>query len=119
MDGADMADADGVFEQFWEKLKFPDYFGWNWPALLDCLRDLHWLPADHYMIIVRRSGLLLSSVADERAIFLRTMMRAAEDWVSPQHRRPGGASVPFNVVLFCDDSEVDGLRRELREVGGQ
>ncbi|MGV9285841.1 barstar family protein [Streptomyces sp. NPDC003719] len=40
MGGKEMRDADGVFTQFHEALRLPDYFGWNWNALRDCLTDL-------------------------------------------------------------------------------
>ncbi|THA81764.1 hypothetical protein E6U81_23225 [Streptomyces sp. A0592] len=47
-----MADTDAVFRSFYDGLRLPDHFGWNWNALSDCLRDLHWLPADHRVLIV-------------------------------------------------------------------
>ncbi|MGW2601710.1 barstar family protein [Streptomyces klenkii] len=55
-----MGDSDGVFEQFWEQFRLPDYFGWNWNALSDCLRDLHWLPADQCIVVIENSERLLS-----------------------------------------------------------
>ena len=33
-----------LFESLAEELLFPDYFGQNWDALLDLLRDLSWIP---------------------------------------------------------------------------
>ncbi|MER7465166.1 barstar family protein [Streptomyces sp. NPDC097981] len=36
-----ISDLAGVCDQFAEKLSFPGYFGRNWPALVDCLDDLH------------------------------------------------------------------------------
>lgn len=33
------------------KLKSHAYFGRNWNALEDCLRDLIWLPGDGYIIV--------------------------------------------------------------------
>lgn len=53
LDGREMRDTDSVFQQFYDGLRLPDHFGWNWNALLDCLRDLAWLPADHYVLIVQ------------------------------------------------------------------
>ncbi|MFE4828211.1 barstar family protein [Streptomyces sp. NPDC056672] len=39
MDGTAMNDADGVFTEFYEKFKLPDYFGWNWAAQHDLRVD--------------------------------------------------------------------------------
>ncbi|MFK0106416.1 barstar family protein [Streptomyces sp. NPDC091217] len=43
----DAYSVDDVFQKFWDAFRLPDYFGWNWPALRDCLRDLGWLSSDH------------------------------------------------------------------------
>ncbi|WP_204292761.1 barstar family protein [Micromonospora gifhornensis] len=57
LDGTRMANAGHVFYGFSDALLFPSYFGWNWNALSDRLRDLHWLPADGYLVIVDNAPL--------------------------------------------------------------
>ncbi|MEV4813089.1 barstar family protein [Micromonospora avicenniae] len=59
LDGARMTEASLVFYEFSDALLFPGYFGWNWDALSECLRDLNWLPAEAYLIVVERAPLLL------------------------------------------------------------
>ena len=42
---------DALFEKLYIKLIFPDYFGFNWVALYDCLRDFNWVSQRKIIII--------------------------------------------------------------------
>ena len=46
LDGAEMTDKAQLMQEFAAVLNFPDYFGSNWDALHDCLRDVSWLDED-------------------------------------------------------------------------
>ena len=39
LDGPKMTDKRGMLEELSHSLTFPDYFGWNWDALEECLND--------------------------------------------------------------------------------
>lgn len=36
----------GLLDAVSQAMRFPGYFGKNWDALDECLRDMAWLPAD-------------------------------------------------------------------------
>jgi RNAse (barnase) inhibitor barstar len=59
---ADMPAAIGSKEallaELAQRLQFPDYFGANWDALHECIRDLSWLP--NGPIVVRHKDLPLA-----------------------------------------------------------
>ncbi|MFI7553275.1 barstar family protein [Micromonospora sediminimaris] len=115
LDGTGMADADHVFYDFSNALLFPSYFGWNWDALSDCLRDLHWLPADGYLVIVDNAPQLLPDSARDRHVFFRILAEAVRHWVSPLGR-PQGQVTPFKVLLLCDrDDETVQLRQDIAQ----
>src|SRR5690606_795292 len=40
--GSDISTRAQLFERYALGLSFPDYFGKNWDALDECLRDFHW-----------------------------------------------------------------------------
>jgi RNAse (barnase) inhibitor barstar len=70
---------------------FPDYFGRNWDALEECLRDLSWLPAEGYVLVVR----------DSESLWLRDPRlpgRLVESWLLCAERwaRHG---TPFHLVF--------------------
>ncbi|NJP35896.1 barstar family protein [Micromonospora thermarum] len=113
LDGTRMTDADHAFYEFSDALLFPGYFGWNWDALSDCLRDLNWLPADGYLIVVDNAPRLLSSSAEDQHTLFRILSRAGHHWASPLGQ-PDGKGVPFKVLLLCDrDEEATLLRQEI------
>jgi hypothetical protein len=110
LDGTKMVDPDHAFYEFSDSLLFPGYFGWNWDALSDCLRDLNWLPADGYLIVIDDAPQLLSGDAEARDTLFRILSRAVRHWASYL----GGASAGFKVMLLCDDEEqVRLLKQEI------
>lgn len=100
LDGSAMADLDGVFTEFAEKLSFPAYFGRNWAALRDCLGDLTWLPpATDYRMIVRDWPLVLAADPDRKAL-LRGVLEDTGQNMARVGLGPGRESVAFNTVLL-------------------
>ncbi|WP_246212244.1 barstar family protein [Streptomyces abyssomicinicus] len=112
MRGQEMADSDGVFTQFYEALRLPDYFGWNWDALRDCLSDLHWISAQHFLLTVDDTDAVLSANPDERRFFFKTLQRSAEFWAA-QPELPGQNRTTFRVVMLCPPELTQQTQREL------
>lgn len=56
VDGSAVQSRAELLDSIGAALEFPDYFGRNWDALDDCLRDLSWLPAAGYVLIVSHAG---------------------------------------------------------------
>jgi hypothetical protein len=40
-----------LFKFFAEKLRFPEYFGFNWDAFDECINDLSWLNKDKVKVL--------------------------------------------------------------------
>ncbi|MEU8971564.1 barstar family protein [Streptomyces monashensis] len=99
MRGHEMRDADGVFTQFYEALRLPDYFGWNWDALRDCLRDLHWIAATRFLVVIDDADAVLSEAPGEREILLRALDDAVTFWAG-KPGLPGQERRTFEVVLL-------------------
>ena len=49
-------------------LDFPGYFGWNWDALEECLRDLSWL-AEQPRVVIVHEALPFSSAGETLSIY--------------------------------------------------
>ncbi|WP_179816449.1 barstar family protein [Allostreptomyces psammosilenae] len=110
-----MRDAPGLFAEFDRGLRFPSYFGRNWDALRDCLRDLSWIPARHYLVVVRDSHRLLSAEPGRRSTFFEIMNETGQGWANPYRRMAdwGEADSAFNLLLLCPPGEVASLEAML------
>ena len=62
-------------------LRLPDYFGINWDALDDCLRDLHWIN-ENLVVIVHK--VIPHIKEEELKIYLILLDEAVRDWEGDQ-----------------------------------
>jgi hypothetical protein len=117
LDGGDMVDAQGVFEVFSRLFRFPVYFGWNWPALSDCLQDLSWVPSRRCLVVVERPGKMLSEEEEDLPVLLRILNRTGEYWARSIGRGEEweGQEVAFNVLFLCAEEEIAAVRDAIRE----
>ncbi len=60
------------------QLGFPGYFGGNWDALDDCLRDLSWVPPGKRIVILHEAMPLRD--ADQRRTYLDVLQSAVSAW---------------------------------------
>jgi len=60
-------------------LDFPGYFGWNWDALEECLRDLAWIEHPRRILLIHE-GLPFQPDWDNRATYLSILKAAVAAW---------------------------------------
>lgn len=58
---------------------FPEYFGRNWDALADCLKDFHWI-SERKIVIIHRDIPLLHDLKNSK-IYLEILAEAVADWL--------------------------------------
>lgn len=75
----------GVVEELIKALYYllwlPGYFGFNWDALYDCLRDLSWIPC-HKIVLVHAA--LPELPSDDLQVYLEILRGAVLDWVDDE-----------------------------------
>ena len=75
-----------LFAIFADKLRFPRYFGWNWDALEELLRDLSWLPSNKAVIIVHED-LPFGTGGENREVYFDVLKEAVAFWEKTQRER--------------------------------
>jgi len=80
IDGSRVADAKDLMGVISRSMKFPDYFGWNWDALEECLLDLEWLPADVYDFYWETANTLLLSSPADFFMFVEVFASVSREW---------------------------------------
>ncbi|WP_239078157.1 barstar family protein [Streptomyces sp. SID9124] len=118
LNGCDLPDETSVFEKFWEAFEFPEYFGWNWSAFYDCLRDLEWLSSDYYILIIESAESVLSGDDVGREKFFNSLWRVGRR--RSYTKRPEGVTLStFSIVLSCGKESAPGLAHRLGSLHGQ
>jgi RNAse (barnase) inhibitor barstar len=103
---AGIRSKDALLDELDRLLRFPDYFGGNWDALWECIRDLSWLPAGP--VVLRHRDLpLAGDVAGQK-----TYVSILKDTVEKKWTVPGQRLRDF-VVVFPPETRdhIDWLLR--------
>jgi RNAse (barnase) inhibitor barstar len=74
-----------LIEAISETLNFPDYFGENWDAFEECIRDLSWLSDD--IILLEHTDFPMEGDDNSRRIYLEILSEAVEKWRSNENQR--------------------------------
>jgi hypothetical protein len=113
--GSKMLDSAGVFDQFGAALQFPYYFGENWAAFSECIQDLTWLPATHYVIVIFDAEQLLKTHDEDFAVMMGIFRDCCRNWAKgldlghPWARGPA----KFQVLLQTSLEHLESLRFRL------
>lgn len=84
VDLADAADKAAIMERFVAGLALPAWFGRNWDALSDSLRDLGWWTPGvrGRVIVVRGAGRMDTGSAADRETVAELLEEAAASWAA-------------------------------------
>lgn len=66
-----------LFMELSKNLRFPEYFGYNWDALADCLQDLHWIE-QMGVVLIHEEILALDRISVNN--YLHILIEASENW---------------------------------------
>ena len=91
IDAARIDDKGKLLGAIAASMQFPSYFGGNWDALEECLRDLSWLGGSGYALIVRDAEHLWRDHHRLAANLIESWLLCAGYWAARE--------VPFHLVL--------------------
>lgn len=113
--GSRCPDAAGLFAEAAAALQFPSYFGENWDAFADCLRDLSWLPARGYLLVLDDADQLLRGAPDDLETLRTVLTETAQVWGQQQAVLPDGTAdpVPFSSLLVSPPGTGHATARRL------
>lgn len=73
-----------LLDELSRALRFPDYFGGNWDALEECIRDLSWIQPGP--VVLRHNDLPLVKDLANSKTYLSILSDAVDEWTRAPDR---------------------------------
>jgi hypothetical protein len=80
LDGRKIATKEDFLRETAEVMDFPAYFGKNWDAFDECIRDLSWVSAQKYILIYDRPDIFAKAQPDQWQIAQDLLQSASQYW---------------------------------------
>ena len=74
---SNVKNKEELFNTLYKELKFPNYFGFNWDALYDCLNDLSWI-IESYVTIVHDDSFKLDHTSLK--VYIDILSSVSKKW---------------------------------------
>ncbi|MBO6518423.1 MAG: barstar family protein [Rhodospirillales bacterium] len=95
LDASTIDSDDALFGALALSLSFPDYFGRNWDAVDECLRDLsEWMPASGYVLFIEGSSHLWKKATLTAGHLISAWQFCTKNWMAE--------GKPFHLVFVID-----------------
>lgn len=96
-----------LMNELYSELHFPEYFGFNWDALYDCLCDFTW--TDKHNIILRHKNLPMIA-KDDLLIYLKILRDVVLNWREWQDHNfivifPESYKSKIDSILLCASTD--------------
>jgi hypothetical protein len=98
IDGGSVNSDTALFHVLGQAFNFPDYFGENWDAFEECIRDLEWVPAAGYICVVRDTETFFRVAPRTAGMLLEIWAHASVKWSKEQ--------TPFHLILVWQATAV-------------
>lgn len=72
-----VSDVSGLMDAVAEAMNFPKYFGENWNALSDCLRDFNWIEETNILIVHKEVPNLEN---EQLSVYIDILKDSVSDW---------------------------------------
>jgi RNAse (barnase) inhibitor barstar len=106
MDADRVHSKAGLFEELSSAFNFPSYFGRNWDATSDLLRDLSWVPSSGYVLTITNSDGLKRLAGRDLETLIRVLETAIRFWKDERGEYEERTTpVAFHVV-FCGTTKL-------------
>lgn len=81
---ANISGVDELMQALYDRLNLPGYFGFNWNALSDTLRDLHWVEQQDVVLIHEDIPALNEH---DLKMYIEVLDQAVRDWKPDEEHR--------------------------------
>ena len=102
IDGNEIKSRDDYLSAIWETFKFPQTGHMNYYAYLDWIRDLDWIDANQFVLVIRNYDNLLEQSPKDKEVIINSLSKTVIPWWESEIKQyqVEGKAKPFNVYLI-------------------